>query len=78
MLETLRGILRENLRLKNAGSTTEKMAHGLGYADGYMSMLVDSGFATQQELLNLVAEVRRGEHGPATAHLMVETEALSA
>jgi len=77
LLRTLRRLVADTCRMRNEGASYAKLAHSQGYADGYMQLLIDAGFVTQQEVLDLVVEVRRGVSGPATRTLPVEP-ALSA
>lgn len=74
MIRTLQGLLRDSFRMRKDGVVYSKLAHCQGYADGYMRILVDAGYVTQHELLELVADVRRGLDGPATAQVQPELE----
>ncbi len=65
----LKTLLRELFRMRHEGASYEKLSHLQGMVDGYMKMMSDVGFMQQAELLQLVAEVRRGSHGPAVRHL---------
>jgi hypothetical protein len=69
MIVTLRELLRETCRLRNQGAAYAKLAHAQGYADGYMRVLVEAGFVTNQDLLDIIRDVRRGVDGPATRTL---------
>jgi hypothetical protein len=72
MLTELSRVLREVLALQNAGAAHPKLARAQGFVDGYMRALLESGAATQRELLTLVAEERRRTNGPATAEATFE------
>lgn len=74
LLATLRGLLRDVIRLRREGVAYPKLAAAQGYADGFMRALIDGGVCTQQELLTLVAEVRRGIDGPAVAAVVLESD----
>ncbi len=78
MLKTLRGLLRDCIKLRNEGVGYAKLAHAQGYADGYMRLLVESGTLTTHELLELVRDVRRGVDGPETRNVVYEDADLSA
>lgn len=77
MIRTLRRLVADTCQLRNEGVAYAKLAHSQGYADGYMRLLIDGDFLTQQELLDIVVEVRRGIDGPATRSIS-EPTALSA
>ncbi len=77
MLNNLRTMLTEVFRLRNEGASSANLAHSQGLVDGYIRALIDSGVATQKELLKIVAEQRRAVDGPATRELASE-ESLAA
>ena len=60
-----------------AGTSHPRMARAHGYVDGYMRVLLDTGIATKQELLELVAEQRTSAHGPATMEMRTSIEAVA-
>lgn len=66
MLENLRGMLRDVLRLRTEGVAYGKLARAHGYLDGYMRVLLETGLFTQKELLTLISEERNLHDGPAT------------
>lgn len=74
LLSTLRGLLRDVLRLRREGTAHARLAAAQGYADGYMRVLLDGGVCSQSELLVLVAEVRRGVDGPAVTAVAVDAD----
>lgn len=79
LLATLRGLLRDVLRLRREGAAYARLSAAQGYADGFMRALIDGGVCTQAELLTVVAEVRRGVDGPAvTAVVLDSDEAVAA
>src|ERR1041385_9048783 len=55
MLETLRNMLRDVFRLRRDGTAYARLSRAHGYVDGYMRALMESGLATQQELIEVVA-----------------------
>lgn len=61
----LRSLLAASFRLQSEGGRAEKLAELRGQADGYMRALIDSGLATERELLEVVRLARHGEAGPA-------------
>jgi hypothetical protein len=75
MLEELRRMLNEALTAQAAGGSYSKLAKAQGAVDGYMRALLDSGLATKQELLELVAAERVRINGPATREMLLDTAA---
>jgi len=73
LLQTLRERLRQVFKLQQAGAAHARLTQAVGFADGYMQALIDAGLAEERELLGLVADERRNEHGPGSA--FVEPEA---
>ena len=57
--DILRTMLRDLFEVDRRGARGDKLARVHGYTDGYMRALVDLGFSTQKELLQLVLEERR-------------------
>jgi hypothetical protein len=66
MLENLRGMLRDVLRLRTEGVAYAKLSRAHGYLDGYMRVLLETGLFSQKELLALISEERNLQDGPAT------------
>ena len=66
MLENLRGMLRDVLRLRTEGVAYGKLSRAHGYLDGYMRVLLETGLFSQKELLSLISEERNLYDGPAT------------
>lgn len=58
MLETLRSLVRDMLRLRHEGVSQGQFARAHGYVDGYIRVLLDAGLASERELLLLVLEER--------------------
>jgi len=75
MLENLRGMLRDVLRLRTDGVAYAKLSRAHGYLDGYMRVLLETGLFSQKELLALISEERHLHDGPATAVVMEEGRA---
>ena len=69
MFDELRTMLRDVFQARAAGTTHPRMARAHGYVDGYMRSLLETGMASKQELLRLVAEQRAEVYGPATAEV---------
>ena len=66
MLEELKGMLRDVFAARAGGASYPRLARAHGYVDGYMRALLESGHATKEELLELVAAERVAANGPAT------------
>jgi hypothetical protein len=69
LLDNLRGMVRDMLKLRSEGGAYAKLARAHGYVDGYMRVLLESGLADQKTLLALVADERRKFDGAAVAEL---------
>lgn len=74
LVQTLRELLRDVLRQRDAGVPNARFARALGYVDGYMQALIDAGVAEERELLHMVAEERRRTDGPGSAELQAAPE----
>ena len=74
LLENLRGMVRDMLRLRRDGGVYAKLARAHGYVDGYMRVLLETGVADHKTLLALVADERTRFEGPATAEVTVDAE----
>jgi hypothetical protein len=77
LLENLRGMVRDMLRLRSEGGAYAKLARAHGYVDGYMRVLLETGVADSKTLLALVAEERRRFEGAATREVVVTEEELA-
>ena len=66
MFENLRTMLRDVFRLRREGAAYARLSRAHGYVDGYMRAMMESGAATQKELLEVVAAERVRVDGPAT------------
>jgi hypothetical protein len=73
MLENLRGMLRDVLRLRTEGVAYAKLSRAHGYLDGYMRVLLEKGLFSQKELLALISEERQFQDGPATGIVTEDT-----
>ena len=76
LLDTLRSLLADALHLRESGVAYAKLARAHGYIDGYMRVLMETGVASQAELLQLVTCQRAASQGPATRE--VESDAVVA
>jgi hypothetical protein len=66
LMTRMRGLLREAIELRHAGTLHAKKVQAQAYADGYMRALADSEQIGQDDLLRLVSEERSRCDGPAT------------
>ena len=78
MLNELKVMLYDALLAKTRGVTYPRLARAHGYVDGYMKALLDSGIASNHELLDLVAEARTTVDGPAVAQTSPSSSADAA
>jgi len=65
LLNELRTMLRDVFAAQAAGQVHARVARAHGYVDGFMRVLLDTGIAGKQELLELVASERQAISGPA-------------
>ncbi|MBN2193474.1 MAG: hypothetical protein JW751_11725 [Polyangiaceae bacterium] len=73
LLDNLRGMLREAFLLREQGVAYAKLTRVHGFVDGYMRVLMDTGIASQRDLLALVAETRAEALGPGTREVEAES-----
>ncbi len=66
ILDELRTMLRDVFAARSDGAAYARLARAHGYVDGYMRAIMESGVASKDELLRVVAEERALAHGPAT------------
>jgi len=78
MLAELRRLLHDVFVARAEGAHYNRLARAHGYVDGYMRALLESGHATKQELLELVAAERALVSGPATREVASESEIAAA
>ncbi len=72
MLAELETMLTDVFRARSSGMNYPRMARAHGYVDGYMRALLDSGMASKQQLLDVVATQRRVVDGPATREVHID------
>ena len=68
-LDELRRLLHDLFTARSEGVNYPRLARAHGYVDGYMRALLESGHASKQELLELVAAERARVSGPATREI---------
>jgi hypothetical protein len=61
----LRSMLADVFAAKAAGEVYGRLARAHGYVDGYMRALIEIGFVTKDELLEIVNAERERSSGPA-------------
>jgi hypothetical protein len=69
LLQNLRGMVRDMLKLRSEGGAYAKLARAHGYVDGYMRVLLETEVAGHKELLALVSDERRKFEGPSIKEL---------
>lgn len=75
MLAELRRLLHDVFVARSEGSNYNRIARDHGYVDGYMRAMLESGQATKQELLELVAIERTRVSGPAVREVAADSAA---
>jgi len=75
LLGELKLMLNDMLSARARGVAPYRLARAHGYVDGYMRALLETGSATQKELLAVVAEERTNVFGPALAQLPHHSDA---
>jgi len=65
VISELRSMLADVFSAKERGEAYGRLARAHGYVDGYMRALLDLGFATKDELLEVVNAERERSSGPA-------------
>lgn len=65
VISELRSMLADVFSAKERGEAYGRLARAHGYVDGYMRALLDLGFATKDELLDVVNTERERSSGPA-------------
>lgn len=65
VISELRSMLADVFSAKERGEAYGRLARAHGYVDGYMRALLDLGFATKDELLDVVNAERERSSGPA-------------
>ena len=74
LLDNLRGMVRDMMRLRSEGGAYAKLARAHGYVDGYMRVLLETGIADSKTLLGLVADERRKFDGPSTREVRLDAD----
>jgi hypothetical protein len=75
LIAELQLLLHDVFVARQKGENYPRLARAHGYVDGYMRALLESGQATKQELLELVAAERSRVSGPATREVAMESAA---
>ena len=65
VISELRTMLADVFAAKEKGEAYGRLARAHGYVDGYMRALLDIGFVSKAELLEIVNEERDRASGPA-------------
>ena len=65
VISELRSMLADVFAAKEKGEAYGRLARAHGYVDGYMRALLDIGFVSKAELLDIVNEERDRASGPA-------------
>ena len=73
LIAELQGLLHDVFVARIKGESHPRLSRAQGYVDGYMRVLLESGQATQKELLELVAAERARVSGPATREIAGES-----
>jgi hypothetical protein len=59
LVETLRGRLHEAFMARYHGAAYARIARAVGFADGYMQAMIDSGLVTDKEMIQVVVAERQ-------------------
>jgi hypothetical protein len=65
VMSDLRNMLADVFAAKASGESYGRLARAHGYVDGYMRALLEIGFVTKAELLEIVNSERERSSGPA-------------
>jgi hypothetical protein len=74
LVQTLRELLRDVLRQRDAGVPNARFARALGYADGYMQALIDAGLAEERELITHGCRGAPASDGPVAPSFQAAPE----
>ncbi len=77
MLETLRRLLADVLRLRDGGAAYDRLGRAQGFLDGYMCAALDAGLVTKAELLELAQLQRERLGGAATGEVTVDSSSAA-
>jgi hypothetical protein len=69
LITELKRLLSETFETQRRGALQSRLGRSYGYIDGYMRVLIDTGVASESELLEVVATARVGHSGPSTKTL---------
>jgi hypothetical protein len=69
LIAELKRLLSEAFETQRRGALQSRLGRSYGYIDGYMRVLIDTGVASESELLEVVASERVHQSGPATKAL---------
>lgn len=75
LIAELQRLLHDVFIAREKGENYPRLARAHGYVDGYMRALLESGQATKEELLELVAAERARVSGPATREMTADSAA---
>jgi len=78
LLEILRSLLRQSLKLQTEGAAQPRLGQAIGYVDGFVRALLESGIADHATLLAVVREVRAESSGPPTALVAEDAASVAA
>jgi hypothetical protein len=73
LFDELQRLLHDLFTARAEGANYPRLARAHGYVDGYMRALLESGQASKQELLDLVARERARVSGPATREITADS-----
>jgi hypothetical protein len=73
LFDELQRLLHDLFTARAEGANYPRLARAHGYVDGYMRAMLESGQASKQELLELVARERARVSGPATREIAAES-----
>lgn len=78
LIAELQRLLHDVFVARADGASYARLARAHGYVDGYMRAMLESGQATKEELLALVAQERARVSGPATREIAIDSAEIAA
>jgi hypothetical protein len=69
LIAELKRLLSDAFETQRRGALQSRLGRSYGYIDGYMRVLIDTGVASESELLEVVAMERVRQSGPSTKTL---------
>lgn len=78
LLDILRSLLRESFRLQSEGGSQARLSQAVGYVDGYVRALIETGIADHATLLAVVRDMRAESRGAPTRTVESEREVAAA